>query len=197
MNLNFWRTFGGVLVLTAGTHAIQADVFDLTAILNCGSLCGKVTVAQDGKGVDVNVVLQPDVDFVRAGNHNAFSFDLGGIPVNFSGVTSGFSVVPGGGNNQPFGTFEYALSCTGCGPGGSNPLHGPLSFTITPSSGTISVASFNKVGGVFFAADIISQTGTTGATGAPGPVPPVPEPSTVGLFGTGMIAAFYMLARRG
>ena len=174
----------------------RADLFDLTANSDCGSLCGTVSVTQDGTGLDITASLQPNVNFVRTGNHNALTFDLAGIPVIFSGLTSGFAVVTGGGKNPPFGTFEYAISCTACGPGGSNPLHGPFSFTIMPVTGTITPASLVQVNGVYFSADIINSAGATGSSGAPNRVPAVPEPTAIVSFGTGLLAVAYVVRRR-
>jgi hypothetical protein len=115
---------------------------------------------------------------VNTGQETDFGFNLTGTPsITYSGLTTGFT--PTGTNGHPDGTnpqtastagfhddgtgfFQYGVSCTGCGNGGSNPQTGPLDFTITGTG--LSTASFTtNAAGQFFVADMIS--GTTGKTG--------------------------------
>jgi hypothetical protein len=91
-------------------------------------------------------------------------------------VTAGFTNTTST-DNPPFGTFGYALSCTGCGPGASNPLPGPLVVDVSRASGLAPSDFIANSGGFFFADDIIS--GTTGQTGAVAThgLTTVPEPN--------------------
>lgn len=117
----------------------------------------------------------------------AIAFDLTGNPaVTYSNVDSRFTpdnLAPGQTiHDDGFGNFNYALECTACASGGSNPQNPPVFFTVTTVGGI--PLSFASDGLAVFAVDIIS--GTTGKTGPVGgnvivtpPPPPPPPPPDV------------------
>jgi|SRR5579862_1710244 len=158
-----------------------------------------ITLTQDIDlvSVDVTIALGSDSNgayhFHKASdpNHFAFGFDLSGNPtVTFSNLTAGFTAAgtePGSYSAAPFGTFDYALKCTGCGSGYGGGLVGPLSFTITPTSGSITPASFiTNSSGHLFTVDIVDFNGNSGNVSDAAAV--TPEPSTMLLVGASLLA---------
>jgi hypothetical protein len=164
-----------------------------------------ITLTQDIDLVSVDVTISMGSDsngayhFHKANdpNHFAFGFDLSGNPaVTFSNfilngsATAGFTPAgtePGSYSSAPFGTFDYALKCTGCGAGYGGGLVGPLSFTITPTSGSLTPASFiTNSSGHLFTVDIVDFNGNSGNVSDAAAV--TPEPSTMFLVGTSLLA---------
>jgi hypothetical protein len=174
--------------------------------------------------IDVKVDLVAGVSwFVDTGNntgndqHTAFTFNMSpaATSINVSGVSSGFaydSVLPD--SQPPFGTFTNGISCTACGNGGSNPVPGPLLFTISSAAG-ISIGSpfnsdpntgFNLVSnsdGWWFAADLIrggdpvtGQGGVTGNVAARNFVTSVPEPEVYAMLLAGLGFMGFVARRR-
>jgi hypothetical protein len=153
---------------------------------------GQVTLSQvDTHTVNVSVLLFNGDGFVKTGAGKALEFNITGTPaITISDLTSGFSEGPSPAKAGSFGKFNYSVSCTGCGNGGSNPLPGPLDFDVVVASG-LSVNDFiaNK-DGYFFVSDI---TGTHGSprnvaanSGQPSSAPSVPEPGSYALLGSGL-----------
>jgi len=183
-------TFMGVSCLVALTTSANAGT-----ILNISDGHGTgpfatVTLSQvDSNTVGVDVTMFAAYKFVDTGSHDAFGFNITGNPaVTLTGITSGFGA--GSGFSNGFvGSYTYSIQCTGCGPGGSSPLPGPLDFQVNAVTGTLSVADFvNK-----FAADVIGPDGNgatfTGLVTNGGPPPPgVPEPLSLSLVGGGLLA---------
>lgn len=195
----------GVIALVFSAPA-RADQLQFSLNLSgCSGGCtvpaGTVTLTQDGSLVDVSVSLT-NGDFIDTGSHTSFAFDIAGAPkINITNLplSSGFTFPADSNTDSPFGTFDYGIDCiaTGtpglppgtptCGPGASNSVPPPLTFTVGLANGN--ALSINDFTGhlytpdgpdahVFFAADIYdNSTGNTGAVGA------VPEPSSVALLG--------------
>ena len=188
-----------VLVLWRASAAHAQTVFQLTTD-HCSASCGPqisfgtVTLTQDGSNsVLVNVSLLNGNKFINTGLY-AFTFDVAGTAMitGLTGVVI-FTADPanGGYHQDGFGSFPDAIECTGCGSGGSSPMGGnTLSFVVTESG--LTPASFVSNGTAFFTADILS--GTTGKTGPVGSI--TPEPSSMLLFGTGLLVFGGIIRRR-
>lgn len=170
----------------AATQIFNFSVSDPAAGLGSGPF-GQVSVTENAGALDFLVSLTSPYRF-HAGNsnHNAFTFDLIGDPsITISNITSGFSRLAGASfSDPPFGSFDYALACTGCGPGYSGGKSGPLSFEVTANSGSLTLASlgFNTVNEkhIYFTSDVVNPCGCTGNVGAV--LSAVPEPATWGLM---------------
>lgn len=188
---------------------------DTGTSLGAGSY-GTVTLSQEAAGVvEVKVNLSSGVGFVDtgAGGKNILLFDITGNPTitetDFNNTTDFAAGTTSSGQSihaDGSGNWQYSAACTaaGCSNGGSNPNPGPLSFDVTATG--LTPNSFASNGTGFFAADICTAINTTtggcsGKTGvvfAPGSGVPVPEPTTLALFGAGLmgLGAIGRIARR-
>jgi hypothetical protein len=140
-------------------------------------------------------VIAPYALIDTGGPHHPFAFNIAGTEtIVVSGLPTGFSLIQGSVTNTPFGTFEYGLQCTTCGPGGSNPYLGTLSFLVT-SSAPLTTSSFvANSSGYVFSSDVVN-TGT-GMTGNVAGVAAIPEPETYALMLAGLGLMGYMGKRR-
>jgi hypothetical protein len=183
------------LVLMAGfcfalsSRAASADTITYSfTVDSCTGTCGTspfgtLNLTDSGGGVDVLVTLLNGDKFVKTGAGDAFTFDLIGNPtIAVTGLTVGFTLISTSagstGPNGAIGHFDYGFTCSGCGPGASSPMAGPLSFHIAAVSGSLSIASFNdpNSGGNLFSADIMGDNRRTGVVAANGNTVAVPGP---------------------
>jgi hypothetical protein len=200
-----------LLTLSASLASANMVSFQLTSdhcsggggCLGGNTSAGTITITDQGANtVSVNITLS-SAQFVHTGFDTDIGFNLAGNPtITYSGVTSGFT--PTGSNPQPVasgsglhmdgtGFFEYGVTCTACGNGGSNPQSGPLNFTIT--SAGLSTASFQQnAAGQFFAVDVLGN-GNTGAVDASTPTPVPDGGMTLVLLG-GVLVSLETMRRR-
>jgi PEP-CTERM motif len=199
---------GSATALLAAPGVGNASVYSLSVADPAAGLgsgpYGTVSVTQDvnGTSLDITETLNAGFKF-HAGNsnHPAFTFILGSSPISVSGVTSGFtleSTTSGSISAPPFGNFNYAFDCTGCGPGFAGGLTGPFSFVLSAASAlTPSSLGFNTVSGnnIYFTTDIVIANGNTGNVGAT-VSSAVPEPSTWAMMILGFLGIGFMMYRR-
>lgn len=189
-----------VFALVCGTAA-KADTltFDLTANTCTGgcspSPFGNVVVTSVGE--PANTVLFTETltgasQFVNTGSGYALAFSAIGDPtLTIGSLTSGFAVgnaLAGLTENRDgAGIFDYWITCSGCGNGGSPPIvTGPLSFTA--SAAGLTPESFEVVNnnGYFLASDVLAgRTGNVEAVGFTTTVP-TPEPSSLTLLASAL-----------
>jgi hypothetical protein len=213
MRASAWKAAIAMMVAIV-VMASRANATTLTFYLNqsgTGPVGNAGTITLDdtiggANTVNILVTLNSDYKFVKTGAGDALAFNILGDPsISIVDITSGFAIGPTNHNQPPFGSFNYAVSCTtGCGNGGSNPNPGPLSFDVQLVG--ITLGSFVGNGaGYYFASDLIGPgpngdrvTGNMGALGRTGDtqISAVPEPASLMLFGTGLAFAARKLRRR-
>jgi PEP-CTERM motif-containing protein len=223
------------LALGVATPASATTIDYFLTVDGCSSGCGAsnygtVQISDIAGGVSVSVTLAPGIEFVNTGalDGEAFVFSLTGHPdITITNLTTAdFSVGDSTGSSPPdisaggtFGSFDYGITCSGCGTGGSDPKAGPISFDIsgvTTSMFTDGLKNGTETG-IFFVVDIINTNtlvcnadnvcvNPTGRVGAPGGnivecLPGIecvvtPEPITLSLFGAGLLGAVAITRRR-
>jgi hypothetical protein len=212
-------------IAVGAVTAANADIYTLTTteVGNFGSgPYGTINVVldADGKSLDITETLNPGFKFHENpdGNHHALTFSLLSNPnvsISALGGNANFanfsllSGVAGSQSESPFGSFDYAIDCAGCGHGFGGGNAGPLSFILTPASGTLSLTSlqYNTYGAqhIFFGSDLVvntddRNTGNAGATFTPDHAgdngPAAPEPSTWAMMILGFAGVGFMAYRR-
>jgi hypothetical protein len=174
---------------------------------------GTITVTQNADGtLSFDVALADFLSFMSGTSGNGFEagfgFNLDGIPtITYTNVTSGFTPVTGNPQNTDtlhmdgIGDFQFGLSCTGCGPGSSAPLHGPLDFTISATT-PLTLSNLTQNGNLqFFGLEVVNlTTGATGgvdaSTGVRIPPQEIPEPGILSLLGLGLVGLGFTTLRR-
>jgi hypothetical protein len=188
----------------AAVETFTLNQVDPAAGLGSGPF-GTITVTENAGALDFVETLNAGFKIHGGnGNHDAFDFDLTGEPgVTISALTSGITRESGTSFSEPpWGNFGYSLDCTGCGAGFGGGLVGPVSFKVTATSGSLSLASlgFNTVGGqnIYFSSDIVNTGGFTGNVGATltSVTGGVPEPTSWALMILGFGGVGAMLRRR-
>jgi hypothetical protein len=228
MRVSFLATIIGMIAL-AVTPAMADIVYDLSSD-HCTGGCGTapfgtVTLSDGGGTVHVVVALNANYKFVNTGFDGSVMWNLTGNPtITVSNISSGWSLFnfDGGAPNSTIaatggnihmdglGYFDYAMVCTACGSGGSNPQPSPMSFDVTAAGG-LTIARFAErsrdnsdnidPAGQFFGVDIINLlTGNTGPVDAsnPGRTPQevTPEPSALVLLGSVGFALCSLMRKR-
>jgi len=203
-----------ILGATIVSYAPRASAlsFDLTTCdmstgcLAPGTSYGTVNVTQVSSGVvDVTLTLAPGEVFANTGAGDALLFDLQGISSitipTIPPITPGFTATTTSGSIHAdgTGTWQYGVSCTGCGPGTSSSLSGPLNFDV--AAGGITPASFTKnSNSLYFAADIGVPSSSCGAsgycTGDVGTPTAVPLPAAAWLLLSGLAGVGAMARRK-
>lgn len=201
----------GLLLAVAPFAA--ADTISLTTNnLGISASVGTVTLTQVGVDqVQVSVSMNSGYTVKLQGGQFGFNYGSALGSSNFGPVT----IVAGGTtytglsfqqlrttqNVSQFGTFAFDLANLTGGPNGITSAD-QFSFTITAPDLTVSqLLSLNNSGNAFVihfcAGGGTNCAPSTGfAAGAPGTTTPVPEPGTIGMLGTGLLAAAGLIRRR-
>ena len=208
---------GAAIVLLAGfavpsVSQAASITFDLTSdhcsgtngcIPTAGGSAGTVTITDSAANtVTITVNLLSGFQMVSTGFDVDFGFSLAGNPTitysafgtNWHPLANPEAATAADANSglhmDGTGFFEYGLLCgsatVACGPGASNPVPGP--FTATISAAGLSTSSFQQnAAGEYFAIDLLGPNGNTGAVDASLTNTNTPEPSTVVLYGLGLV----------
>jgi hypothetical protein len=144
--------------------------------------------------VTVTVTLKPGEVFGGTGAGEALEFNIAG-PVTIGGFSAGFGLGPSLDKVASFGTFLQSVSCTACTGGQSTNPSGPLTFTVTSSSGVV-ISDFGaNAKGYYFSVNLIGTNGNGGNVAATEPLDGgavsgtnVPEPVSASLIGIGLVA---------
>jgi len=205
----FWFA-ASLLILTLGASRASADTYNLTSCHlsgGCGTATqfGTVTLTNNGTGgVNFTVALNSGNQFVETGSGGGglfvFNDSLSGSAVTSVTLSGGTGNTPPGGLQgstglTPFmadgtGTFTAIVECSTASDcnGNSGNLANTLTFTVTNAT-VAQLETPNAAGNIFVADILLGQTGGTGLTGPVDASPSslVPEPTSMLLFGTGLV----------
>ncbi|WP_404712425.1 PEPxxWA-CTERM sorting domain-containing protein [Sphingomonas sp. MMS24-J13] len=180
-----------------------------------GTNFGTVSVTENAGSLVITEQLKSGyaIHKTTASNHQALVFSLVNDPAISIKNISTASIVRAAtvdNRNRPItytapgisGSFDYGLSCTGCGNGVNSTLT-QYSFTVSSSSGALTLNSlaYNVFNGskVYFASDLINKSsGVTGNVGAVlrSNVGSVPEPASWAMMIAGFGAVGTVLRRQ-
>lgn len=183
------------LSLLISLLGLTSQAATITYTLNqdgCTSNCaaasfGTVTLTDTGAGSTTVVVVETlafGERFAGTGAGEALEFNVDKSGSTFGSITSGFAVGPTGDTTASFGTFLQSISCSTCRGANQNNPAGPITFTVTNTSGlTINdfVANSN---GFFFASNIMLAAGHNQSVASL--ASQTPEPGTIILSLSGM-----------
>jgi hypothetical protein len=186
--------------LTSISAQANTITFTLTEDRCSGGGCGTppfgtITLVDNGTGagafVSVIETLAASVEFAGTGAGDALDFNVAG-PVTISGLSSDFTVIPPASASY-FGAFLETIMCTTCSGGHTSNTAGPLTFTVSSTTGVTTADFIANGSGYFFASDIVGTTGKTGNVAAlmgtwSDPVT-APEPGTMALLLSGAALA--------
>lgn len=182
-------SFPAILFL-ASLPAVQGStIFTLNQSECCGTgPFGTVDLTQvNSTTVHVLETLNSGDQFIKTGAGRALQFNISGT-IAIANLTSGFAAGAAGDDAPPFGNFLHYIACSGCGPGASSPLPGPLSFDVARASGLLISDFTANSGGYYFASDIIAGAGgSTGNVAANSFSNAVPEPTSISLLGVAVL----------
>ena len=174
---------------------------------------GHVELSQVGTGVQFQVILDPEFNFVTTGNHYVFAFNGTGVSLADIGTITDADgntyakTASSGANpvvNPPFGTFQFGISCASvCEKGGSGSGYAdPLKFTVADaviSDFLVLSTGAGALGPAYFSADVLGvdrNLSSSGFTGSIGVTAAVPEPETYALFLAGLGMMGFVARRR-
>ena len=182
--------------LTLGSVAAlaQSETIDLT-VCNNSSLCNGTTVLATvtktqvaGNQVDFSVSGQNGYSLQNAGNVFGFNSTISGLSI--TNISPSTDSAGGAGNLNGFGSFNYTINSSA----GGNPTISSLTFDVTNSSGTLSLAQVDvtNASGWEFAAHISNPGNTLTGFGTG----PVPETTSISLFGSALLLAGIWVRKR-